>query len=70
MQVLDASENALRKIKEIFIKKTGAKNLVAISDNVDFETMDVNKAICKIDDYIDELNRLKEELLEENEGGK
>ena len=50
-----------------FFKECGAKKVIAVSNNIDFETMDVDTATYKINDYIDYLHKLKEELNEEDD---
>lgn len=66
---IGSSDKALAVASECF-KKYGAKRVIAVSNNIDLETMDTETAICKIDDYIDCLHRLKEELLEDEEDNK
>ena len=44
-----------------------AKWLIYTVDTIDFETMDKDEAINKINDFINELNNVKEKLINSNE---
>lgn len=56
----------IQKIMHIF-KGYGAKQVMIMKEGVDFETMDTDKAIHMLNDYIDEFSRIKEKLLEDDE---
>ena len=60
-------ENTANKICKIIKEKCNAKTVIAVLDGVDFETMNINEAIYKIDEYINELHRIREELLEDED---
>lgn len=57
--IFDALENVMKIIKETY----NPKKVLAIPACIDFETMDVKEAIYKIDEYIKELHRIREDLL-------
>lgn len=62
-----ALRNQLSEVSKELMKAHGAKRIITMVTEIDYETMDTDQAINMINDCINELNKIKEVLLEENE---
>lgn len=58
----------LKKIAESIKEECGAKKVIAMANDIDFETIDtIDNAIDLINGYIDELCTIKQALLDEED---
>ena len=53
----------IKTISKKLREDCGAKKIITIANDIDFESLDLKDAINKIDDYINQLYKIREELL-------
>lgn len=59
--------NLVKNLHDIFKKEFNAKRVLFMPKNMDIEALDIDSAIDKINDTIDELHMIKERLLEDKD---
>ena len=62
MIIDDRKYKAIKAMMHYMKENCGAKEVMVIPEDIDFDMMSKGEAIDKINDYIDELYRIKENL--------